>query len=161
MKTKIFLNIIVAFIVYLSPLCLYATDSISNQSEIKIRCIKDNYSVKLRWSTTNSEHWEITNKKGFRLERYTFKRNGTYLDSPEKTIIADSIKALPLPLWKDSVLSNNYAAIIRQRFLHIAEGVNANLFRWTISQFEGLCISAGNDPTDEEAEKLPKLIRQA
>ena len=114
MKTKIFLKIIVAFIVSFFPISLYATDTTNHQAEIKIRCIRDNYSVKLRWSTTNSEHWEITNKKGFRLERYTFKRNGTYLDSPEKTIIADSIKALPLPQWKDSVLSNNYAAIIAQ-----------------------------------------------
>ena len=78
MKTKIFLNIIVAFIVSFFPISLYATDTTNHQAEIKIRCIKDNYSVKLRWSTTNSELWKLTNEKGFRLERYTFKRNGTY-----------------------------------------------------------------------------------
>lgn len=70
MKTKIFLNIIVAFIVSFFPISLYATDTTNHQAEIKIRCIRDNYSVKLRWSTTNSEHWKLTNEKGFRLERF-------------------------------------------------------------------------------------------
>lgn len=114
MKINIILNILVALLINLSAINVYASNSTDKDAQIKIRCNRENNTIKLRWSTTNANHWRLTNKTGFRLERYTFKRNGIYLDTPEKTIIADSIKALPLESWKDSVLSNNYAAIIAQ-----------------------------------------------
>ncbi len=133
MKINIILNILVALFISLSAINVYASDSINKDAQIKIRCNRENNTVKLRWSTTNANLWKLTNKKGFRLERYTFKRNGIYLDTPEKTIIADTIKALPLEQWKDSVLANNYAAII-------AQAIYGDTFT----------VTSSNSPSDEQ-----------
>ena len=92
-----------------------ANDSITNDKlQLQVKLFRNKNIVKLRWVTPNSQIWESTNKTGFKIERYTIKRDSLFLSTPERTILKESILALPLDKWEHAVKSNNFAAIVAQ-----------------------------------------------
>lgn len=82
--------------------------------QIQVKCHKLENSVLLRWTTPNSAIWQTTNSTGFRIERFTIARGDSLLNKPERKLLCDSLKKLPLPAWEHHVKSNNYAAIVAQ-----------------------------------------------
>lgn len=92
-----------------------ANDSIvADNLQIQAKLLRKNNIVKLRWVVPNAQIWASTNKTGFKIERYTIKRDSFFLSTPERTILKESILALPLDKWEHAVKSNNFAAIVAQ-----------------------------------------------
>lgn len=71
-------------------------------------------SVKLRWALENSVGWKACNQYGFRVERYTVKRDSSWLEVPERSVLADPCKAKPLSEWETLATRDNFAAIMAQ-----------------------------------------------
>lgn len=99
-------------------LILLCIDSVvfaqSDSSYIAVKARHTQNSVLLRWSVSDSYYWNLTNGSGFRVERYTIKRNNNLLDTPEKIIIANDIKPLPLEKWEFEAKRNPHAAVVAQ-----------------------------------------------
>ena len=71
--------------------------------------------ILLRWGVDRALEWYKANKYGFFVERYTIKRNGSILNSPEKKLLTPNpLKARPLGEWEELAKTNNHAAIIAQ-----------------------------------------------
>lgn len=95
---------------------LYCTTAVA-QTKPSIRLLsraKKN-SILLRWAVTTPHAWLISNKYGFRIERYTVARDNKMLAVPEKRILCDSpIRPRPLAQWEPLLKTNNYAAVMAQ-----------------------------------------------
>jgi len=72
--------------------------------------------VLLRWAPKTAVAWQLLNKYGYRLERYTVVRDSAILNVPEKLILSSSeeLKPKALHLWERMVDENDYAAIAAQ-----------------------------------------------
>jgi uncharacterized protein len=73
--------------------------------------------VILRWAPTTALAWEIANRNGFVVKRYTVFRNGVLdtVNAPEEVVLTPSaIKPLPLDDWETLVKKDRYAAIAAQ-----------------------------------------------
>ena len=72
-------------------------------------------SVVLRWAPNSPAAWDILNRFGYRVERYTILRNGQRLAMPEQMILTTQpLKPKPLAMWEALVKGNDYAAIAAQ-----------------------------------------------
>lgn len=92
-----------------------ANDSIvADNLQIQAKLLRKNNIVKLRWVEPNAQIWASTNKTGFKIERYTIKRDSFFLSTPERSILEESILPLPLDKWENAVKNNNFAAIVAQ-----------------------------------------------
>lgn len=67
--------------------------------------------IVLRWAPTDVRHWQLANKVGYRLERYTVTRGGEILRPPQKMLLSGSVKPQPLAAWERLADGNDYAAI--------------------------------------------------
>lgn len=88
------------------------TSAIKNTLQI-ISSISE-HSVKLRWSLSGPNGWKACNTYGFRVERYTLKRDTSWLPTPELMVMADPYKARPLEEWETLAKKDDYAAIMAQ-----------------------------------------------
>lgn len=72
-------------------------------------------SVVLRWAPTSPAAWDMLNRYGYRLERFTILRDGQRLNIPEQLVLnPQPLKPKPLPAWEALVMGNDYAAIAAQ-----------------------------------------------
>lgn len=72
-------------------------------------------SIMLRWAPTNYKYWEIGNKYGYNLERYTIMKDSALVSNPKKTIIVqNAILPYSFNNWEQLVKKNKYAAITAQ-----------------------------------------------
>ena len=99
------------FLVFL----LYGTVASGQTPRIRLLSRAKQHSILLRWAVTTPGAWLVSNKYGFRIERYTVLRDNKLLAVPEKKILSPTpIKPLPLPQWVTIVKNNNYAAVMAQ-----------------------------------------------
>jgi len=72
--------------------------------------------ILLRWAPSTPVAWQLLNKYGYQLERYTVTRDGNVLEMPERLILAtaEELKPQPMHLWETLVDENDYAAIAAQ-----------------------------------------------
>lgn len=92
-----------------------ANDSIvADNLQIQAKLLRKNNIVKLRWVVPNAQIWASTKKTGFKIERYTIKRDDIFLPAPERKVLNESIFAQPLEQWEIAVKSNSYAAVVAQ-----------------------------------------------
>jgi fibronectin type 3 domain-containing protein len=71
--------------------------------------------ISLRWAVSDPRTWQIANKYGYIIERYTIMQNGKLLSTPShKLLSSPPIKPLPLNGWKQVIENNDNAAIIAQ-----------------------------------------------
>jgi uncharacterized protein len=80
--------------------------------QILARPLKD--SILLRWAPTNFETWDLGNRYGYKLERFTLIRNDQLLSEPEFTQLpTDELQPLPLEKW-ESLIGVRFAMIAAQ-----------------------------------------------
>jgi hypothetical protein len=89
-------------------------DTIALKNTIKIITSINEQSVKLRWALTSPIGWKACNEYGFRVERYTLRRDTSWLPTPELMVIADPYKARPVEEWETLAKKDDYAAIMAQ-----------------------------------------------
>lgn len=91
-------------------MCAVAQDSAS----IRVRYSVQQDAVLLRWGADTPYAWKKTNRSGFRIERYTVSRGKEVLVVPEKKVLVEVLKALPLQEWIPYVERDDNAGIIAQ-----------------------------------------------
>ncbi|CAA9195645.1 hypothetical protein FLA105534_00765 [Flavobacterium bizetiae] len=80
--------------------------------QVIVRVQKDK--ILLRWGPSDALAWKKLNKYGYLVERYTVTRNNTTLASPEKKVLAQTLKPEPIENWEKVIEQNDNAAIIAQ-----------------------------------------------
>jgi len=73
-----------------------------------------NDSILLRWAPSDYKTWQATLKRGYRLERYTYKRDSILVIPAEKVVLSEKIMQFPLEKWTDLIEKDKYAAIAAQ-----------------------------------------------
>ena len=73
-------------------------------------------SVVLRWGPTSALAWEMANKVGYVVKRYTVVRQGEVVKDANQTrvIIGNQVKPWPLEKWESIAKKDKYAAIAAQ-----------------------------------------------
>jgi fibronectin type 3 domain-containing protein len=75
-------------------------------------------SIVLRWAPMKSSSWQLGNKQGYTIERYTLVRDGKVLNPPEKKILTPSaLKPYPESQWERIAGNNKYTIIAAQALL--------------------------------------------
>lgn len=104
-------NIIIGLLLLIgADMCAVAQDSAS----IRVRYSVQQDAVLLRWGADTPYAWKKTNRSGFRIERYTVSRGKEVLVVPEKKVLVEVLKALPLQEWIPYVERDDNAGIIAQ-----------------------------------------------
>lgn len=107
-------TLLVVFLCIGTANLLYANSIQSDSLQIQVKYHRLSKSIKLRWAVPNANIWKTTNGTGFKIERFTIERGGNVLKTPERILLKESFKALPLAAWEEKVKTNNYAAIVAQ-----------------------------------------------
>ncbi len=92
---------------------MYAQDQSNTEIKVIARAQKDR--VLLRWAPNSPADWQLLNKYGYAIERYTISRDQKTLSSAEKrSITPNPIVPEPLQNWESEIQTNDEAAIIAQ-----------------------------------------------
>ncbi|MBW1295818.1 hypothetical protein [Aquimarina litoralis] len=70
--------------------------------------------ILLRWTLNTPVSWRKGNRYGYTLERYTVSRNRKTLTKPEKIIIGQNFKPLPVSDWKGIAETSDNGAVMAQ-----------------------------------------------
>lgn len=71
--------------------------------------------ITLRWAPMNANIWKKANTYGYKVTRFTIKRNGLPVDPPQPKILTPTpIKPQPFAAWEQDINTNDYMAIIAQ-----------------------------------------------
>jgi uncharacterized protein len=73
-------------------------------------------SVALRWAPETAAAWQLLNKNGYTIRRYTILKDGKLLDTPEQVLLTKQpVKPRPMNDWKPLVNADDkYATIAAQ-----------------------------------------------
>ncbi|MEN8139449.1 MAG: hypothetical protein ABFR62_13580 [Bacteroidota bacterium] len=83
--------------------------------ELKLVAKSTENSIILRWAPADANSWQLNNKYGVKIERYTLKRNNVFLDKPEKQLLTFApLKPAELKYWEQDVEKDDYVAISAQ-----------------------------------------------
>ncbi|MDH7445513.1 fibronectin type III domain-containing protein [Aquimarina sp. 2201CG14-23] len=86
-----------------------------NQSpEVKVIARAQEDRILIRWVLNTPVSWRKGNRYGYTLERYTISRNRKTLPSPEKLIIGQDFKPLPMMEWENIAETSDNGAIMAQ-----------------------------------------------
>lgn len=91
---------------------LQAQDTLQHKIEIVGRAQQDH--IILRWAANTPRLWELANKYGMKLERYTILRDGKALKTPELKTYPELFKPLPLEEWEKISENDDYALVAAQ-----------------------------------------------
>ena len=106
------LGVTVLFIAFTSQVMAQSLDTTASVVTIA-RALPN--SIMLRWAPTTPLAWQMANKWGYKVERFTVLRNGEALDNPEYALLTPlPFKPRPLDNWEELVNSNDYAAVAAQ-----------------------------------------------
>ncbi len=105
------IQIIAILIVLAFPSILVAQDTTAYQLQLVGRAQKDQ--IILRWAPNSPYLWELANKHGMILERYTILRDGKALKVPERQTYP-LFKPLPLEEWEAIGENDDYALVAAQ-----------------------------------------------
>lgn len=72
-------------------------------------------SILVRWALSNTAAWQIGNRYGYKLERFTVLRDGKPTNEllTKPTLVIDTIKPLPKDKWDDVIQLDERAAIVQ------------------------------------------------
>ncbi len=72
-------------------------------------------SIKLRWAPGSSSIWELANKYGYTLERYTIIRDSMRLSPAEQEVVASPVlKPAAKEAWQSLIEDDDHAAVVAQ-----------------------------------------------
>lgn len=86
----------------------------AGQIKIIARVDSNRQTVKLRWAATTPLAWNVGNKYGYTLLRYTVLRDGKMIENPIMKILGKNIKPKPVNEWQKILDTNNNAAVVAQ-----------------------------------------------
>ena len=89
-----------------------AQDTLKHKIEIVGRAQQDH--IILRWAANTPHMWQLANKYGMKLERFTILRDGKALKTPELKSYPDLFKPLPLEEWEKISENDDYALVAAQ-----------------------------------------------
>lgn len=97
---------------FVGVIAAQSTADITPEIAVMARATKGK--VRLRWAATTGSAWLKLNAYGYRLNRYTLKREGVRLQQPERHVLKDTLKPEPLVAWEALALESDHAAILAQ-----------------------------------------------
>lgn len=108
------LLILLSFAFCLSTSAIFSqTDTTEQNLFIIARPLAD--SIMLRWAPATYKYWDLGNRYGFRLVRYTVMKDSSLLSEPQiKELTPSGIKPLPLNDWEQLVKTNKYGGVAAQ-----------------------------------------------
>lgn len=72
-------------------------------------------SIMLRWAPGNYKYWDLGNRYGYNLVRYTIMKDSSLLNEPKKTVLTpNGIQPWSLMDWEQLVKTNQYGGIAAQ-----------------------------------------------
>ncbi|NOS94264.1 MAG: hypothetical protein HOP30_20305 [Cyclobacteriaceae bacterium] len=88
----------------------------SQSPGIKVIARANDDSVILRWGPKSALAWEMANKTGYIIKRYTVVRQGEVVKDANQTltVVGNQIKPWPLEKWEGLAKKDKYAAIAAQ-----------------------------------------------
>ena len=111
-------GVLFTLIYLLSPVQLFAQQKEQGAQNPVIKVIarasEKNKLIHIRWGVSDAQTWKISNDYGFTVERFTILRDKKMLATPERKLIAASMKPGPLAQWEKLAKEDNYAAVIAQ-----------------------------------------------
>ena len=85
------------------------------QQDITVIARSTHSSIKLRWAPTSSLVWELGNRYGYTIERYTILKDSLRVTPAEQNLLVTPVlKPLEKAQWEPLVDQDDYAAIVAQ-----------------------------------------------
>ncbi|MEL6533867.1 MAG: hypothetical protein AAFQ98_00580 [Bacteroidota bacterium] len=82
---------------------------------IQVLARPDEQVIRLRWAPTSAVDWELLNRYGYYIDRFTLIRDGELLPEPTQLRLANEpIRPQPLANWEGLADANDYAAVAAQ-----------------------------------------------
>ncbi len=109
-------------VLLITALCFFCLQPVKSQGQASgrelgiymiSRACKD--SIMLRWAPKNYESWQLGNKSGYMIKRYTVFKNGTsYKDKNPLLLTRQPLKPISVDKWELMSEHNDYAGIAAQ-----------------------------------------------
>lgn len=104
--------------------CFYGS-ALAEEAGVKLLCRPLRDSIMLRWAPTDKQTWDLGNKYGYTVERYTILRKGQLTDDRERIVLtAVPQKPAPLEEW-ERYEDDKYVATAAQCIFEREEGLPA------------------------------------
>lgn len=122
------------FIVFLTLLIYraFAEDTTSVANRVMVMSnVSDEGAVELRWAPNNHQMWELTNKYGYKIERFTIYKDGKRIQTPadtRKQFNSKPLKPTSLSEWEELAGDNKYALIGAEMIYAENPQLSANMF---------------------------------
>jgi fibronectin type 3 domain-containing protein len=105
--------------------CCVCDNTFAEEAGVRLLCRPLRDSIMLRWAPTNKQTWDLGNKYGYIIERYTILRGGKLTDDRERILLtAVPQKPAPLGEW-ERYEDNRYVATAAQCIFDEGEGLPA------------------------------------
>lgn len=102
-------------LVILMVFCFLAGRCLSQEHIIHVIAQPAADSIVVRWAPSTARAWQLLNKYGYRVERYTIMRDSAILDTKPVLIIQPvPLKPMALNEWEGIIDTDDYAAIAAQ-----------------------------------------------
>jgi fibronectin type 3 domain-containing protein len=104
--------------------CAYG-GALAEEAGVKLLCRPLRDSIMLRWAPANKQTWDLGNKYGYTVERYTILRKGQLTDDLERVVLtAVPQKPAPLEEW-ERYADDKYVATAAQCIFEEGESLPA------------------------------------
>ena len=102
-------------IIILFLLCATALKATCQNSHLELIARPLTDSITLRWAPSDYGYWELGNKYGYVIVRYTLFRGDQLLENPEeKILLSNPLKPLPLERWEEVTKIDKAATVAAQ-----------------------------------------------
>ena len=113
------------FITGVFLLCCCCGNILAEEAGVKLLCRPVHDVIMLRWAPTGKQAWDLGNKHGYVIERYTIMRNGQLTDSRERTVLTNvPQKPAPIEEW-EAYADDKYVATAAQCLFDTGESLPA------------------------------------
>ncbi len=106
---------VIKFCCLILSILFLSVNSNAQKNELSVIAKATPDSIMIRWAPTNAVMWQLTNKYGVFVERYTMQKKGVILDTPIKEQLNTvPLKPAPLESFKNFVEKDPYTAVLAQ-----------------------------------------------
>ncbi len=127
-------------IVLLFGLTLYCVHGVVAQKQenpeprpgIRIIASAAHGQIRLRWAPNSPVAWQLLNRYGYWLERFTLTRKGNTIENPQgRKLVSTPLRPAPLEHWEEPAEVNDFAAIAAQAIhgetFELSEGYSSDI----------------------------------
>ncbi|MEM9338147.1 MAG: hypothetical protein AAGA66_05420 [Bacteroidota bacterium] len=96
-------------------LMLLGVQRVTAQNDVVVLARANNTAINLRWAPTSSLVWELANKYGYTVERYTIVKDTQRVAPRDYNLLTSPVlKPAPEAIWEPLVDEDDHAAIVAQ-----------------------------------------------